>query len=173
MVLVNWGNEGVNYFIDENGYRYRTQEEIDESKNNKDYTMNTGVGFHNYPFPCYGNGIEDPTGSTYGTASKDAVIAEYNEEQKAACEAWGVELLIDVFPQASEFDIPEFSAIWAYSKPVEFDEIGNKLDEVAWSALITCWVVWKNDLEKNKIFLLQNTFLCDNIHLLGCYLQHR
>lgn len=135
--------------------------------------MNTGVGFHNYPFPCNGNGIEDPTGSTYGTASKDAVIAEYNEEQKAACEAWGVELLIDVFPQASEFDIPEFSAIWAYSKPVEFDEIGNKLDEVAWSALITCWVVWKNDLEKNKIFLLQNTFLCDNIHLLGCYLQHR
>lgn len=89
MVLVNWGNEGVNYFIDENGYRYRTQEEIDESKNNKDYTMNTGVGFHNYPFPCYDNGIEDPTGSTYGTASKDAVIAKYNEEQKAACEAWG------------------------------------------------------------------------------------
>lgn len=159
-VLVNWGIEGVNYFIDENGHRYRTQEEIDESKNNKDYTKNTGVGFHNYPFPCYGNGIEDSTGSTYGTSSKDAVIAEYNEEQKAACEAWGVELLIDIFPQASEFEVPKFSAIWAYSKPVEFDEIGNKLDEVAWSALITCVIGSEADFDASydkMIADLENT----------------
>ncbi|MDE7224816.1 MAG: extracellular solute-binding protein [Acetatifactor sp.] len=146
-VLVNWGIEGVNYFIDENGHRYRTQEEIDESNNNKDYKKNTGVGFHNYPFPGYGNGIVDATGSTYGTASKEAVIAEYDEEQKAACEAWGVELLVDIFPQASEFETPKYSAIWAYSKPVEFDEIGNRLDEVAWSALITCVIGSESDFD--------------------------
>lgn len=146
-VLVNWGIEGTNYFIDEEGHRYRTQEEIDESNNNKDYAKNTGVGFHNYPFPCYGNGIEDSTGSTYTTASKDAVIAEYDEEQLAACKAWGVDLLVDIFPQASEFETPKYSAIWAYSKPTEFDEIGNKLDEVAWSALISCVIGSEADFD--------------------------
>ena len=146
-VLVNWGIEGTNYFVDEQGHRYRTQEEIDEYNNNKDYAKNTGVGFHNYPFPCYGNGIEDPTGSTYTTISKDAVIAEYDAEQKAACEAWNVELLVDIYPQTSEFVTPKFSAIWAYTKPVEFDEISNKLDEVAWSALIGCVIGSESDFD--------------------------
>ena len=136
-VLVNWGIEGVNYQIDEEGHRYRTPEEIEEANSNKDYAKTTGVGFHNYPFPTYGAGEEDSTGSTYTTDSKDTVIAEYNDEQKAACEAWGVELLVDVFPQPEEFPVPDYSPIWACAKPVEFDEIGNKLDEIAWSGLIT------------------------------------
>lgn len=148
-VLVNWGIEGTNYQVDENGHRYRTQEEIDEEANNKDYSKNTGVGFHNYPFPCYGVGIEDSTGSTYTTDSKDSVIAEYNEEQKAACEAWNVDLLVDIFPQASEFETPAFSPIWAYSKPVEFDEIGNKLDEIAQSSLISCVLGSEADFDTN------------------------
>ena len=146
-VLVNWGIEGTNYFLDEEGHRYRTQEEIDESNTNKDYKKNTGVGFHNFPFPCYGNGIEDSTGSTYTTASPEAVMTEYDEEQKAGCEAWGVDLLVDIYPQPSEFEIPKYSAIWAYTKPVEFDEIGNKLDEVAWSALISCVIGSEADFD--------------------------
>lgn len=37
-VLTRWGIEGVNYEIDEEGHRYRTQEEIDYSNTDKDYT---------------------------------------------------------------------------------------------------------------------------------------
>ena len=146
-VLVNWGIEGVNYFIDEEGHRYRTQEEIDEANTNQDYSRITGVGFHSYPFPSYGIGEVDSTGSTYTTDSKETVIAEYNEEQKAACEAWGVELLVDVFPQTSEFEVPEYSPVWACMKPVEFDEIGNKLDEIAWSGLITCVISEESEFD--------------------------
>lgn len=137
-VLNKWGIEGVNYFIDEEGHRYRTEEEVKYATEDKDYSKKTGVGFHNYPFPSYGDGILDPTGSTYTTVSKDAVIKEYDEEQKAACEAWGVELLVDIFPQADEFETPPYSPLWAYAKPVEFDEIGDQLDEVAWTSLINC-----------------------------------
>lgn len=137
-VLVNWGIEGVNYHIDEEGHRYRTDEEANEANSNKDYAKTTGVGFHAYPFPCYGPGVTDSTGSTYTTTSKDAVIAEYDEEQKAACEAWGTELLVDIFPQPEEFEVPPYSPIWAYSMPVEFTEIVNKLDEIAWSSLVGC-----------------------------------
>lgn len=137
-VLNKWGIEGVNYFIDDEGHRYRTEEEIKYSQEDQDYSKKTGVGFHNYPFPSYGDGILDPTGSTYTTTSKDAVINEYNVEEKAACEAWGVELLVDKFPQADEFEIPQYSPLWAYAMPLEFTEIVDKLDEVAWSALIKC-----------------------------------
>lgn len=137
-VLNKWGIEGVNYFIDDEGHRYRTEEEIKYSQEDADYSKKTGVGFHNYPFPSYGDGILDPTGSTYTTTSKDAVINEYNVEEKAAVEAWGVELIVDMFPQPDEFDTPDYSPLWAYAMPLEFSEIVDKLDEVAWSALIKC-----------------------------------
>lgn len=137
-VLTKWGIEGVNYFIDDEGHRYRTEEEIKYAQEDADYSKNTGVGFHNYPFPSYGDGILDPTGSTYTTTSKDAVINEYNVEEKAAVEAWGVELIVDMFPQPSEFKTPDYSPLWAYAMPIEFSEIVGKLDEVSWSALIKC-----------------------------------
>lgn len=86
-VLVNWGIKDVNYFVDEEGHRYRTEEETAEADSNKDYAKNTGVGFHAYPFPTYGNGVVDSTGSTYTPQSKETVTASYNEEQKAACAA--------------------------------------------------------------------------------------
>ncbi len=127
-VLVNWGVEGINYEVDENGKRYRTQEEIDRSNSDKDYAKNTGVGFYAYPFPTYGAGVLDATGNPYTTASKEAVIAEYDEEQKAACEAWGVDLLLDIFPQPKEFEIPKYPPVWAYIKPAQLDDIGNKLE---------------------------------------------
>ncbi len=148
-VLNKWGIEDVNYFVDESGHRYRTDEEIEMSQNDKDYSKNTGVGFHNYPFPSYGDGILDPTGSTYTTTSKTSVIAEYNDEEKAACEKWGVELLVDVFPQASEFEIPPYPPLWALAKPMEFDEIANQLDEVSWSALIKCVTGSEADFDNN------------------------
>ena len=137
-VLVNWGVEGINYFVDETGKRYRTPEEIEYSKSDKDYAKKTGVGAYNYPFPTYGNGLTDATGNTYTTSSKENVIAEYDDEQKAACEAWGVELLTDIFPQPEEFEIPKYPPVWAYTKSDEFDDIGNKLDEIAWSGLVSC-----------------------------------
>lgn len=148
-VLIQWGIQDVNYFIDEEGHRYRTDEEVKASAEDKDYSKTTGVGFHNYPFPYYGDGILDSTGSTYTTKSKESVMNDYNDEQKAACEAWGVDLLVDVFPQASEFETPKYSAIWAYTKPMEFDEIANKLDEVAWSSLITCVMGSEADFDAN------------------------
>jgi len=146
-VLTRWGVEDVNYFIDESGHRFRTDEEIEASQNDKDYQKNTGVGFHNYPFPSYGDGVTDPTGSTYTTTSKSSVIGEYNEEERAAVEKWGVELLVDVFPQADEFEVPPYPPLWALAKPTEFDEIGNQLDEVAWSKLIECVIGSEADFD--------------------------
>lgn len=155
-VLVNWGVEGINYSVDENGKRYRSQEEIDASNSDKEYKKRTGVGFYAYPFPTYGNGVMDSTGNGYTTASREAVMAEYNEEQKAACKAWGVDLLVDIFPQPEEFEIPKFSPVWAYAKPTEIEEITKKLDEIAWSGLIGCVIGKPEQFDANYDAMIQS-----------------
>lgn len=149
-VLINWGIKDVNYFIDESGHRYRTEEEAKEAISNSNYGKTTGAGgFHVYPFPAYGPGVVDSTGSTYTPVSKDAVIAEYNDEEKAATKAWGVDLLVDIFPQASEFEVPKYSPIWAYAKPSEFNDIESKLNEISWPGLITCVIGSEADFDAN------------------------
>ncbi len=146
-VLTHWGIKDVNYFVDENGHRYRTAEEINKSQTDADYGKNTGVGFHVYPFPNYGDGVEDSTGSTYSTVSKEAVMAEYDDEQKAACKAWGVDLLVDIFPQPSEFEVPKISPLWAYTKPTEFNDVNTRLDEIAWTGLIKAVICKEVDFD--------------------------
>lgn len=145
--LIFWGLEDVNYFVDENGHRYRTQEEIAHADSDKDYAKKTGVGFHIYPFPRYGDGVADAAGNTYTTKSKETVIAEYNIEEQAACKAWEVELLVDIFPQPEEFEIPKYSPVWAYTKPEEFDELEAGLDEIAWSYLVRCIIAPEEEFD--------------------------
>lgn len=137
-ILTHWGIEGVNYFVDENGNRYRTEEEINRSNTDTEYKKETGVGFHNYPFPSYGDGVVDATGNTYSTVSRQSVIDTYNEAEVAAAEAWNVELLTEIFPQPDEFETPPYAAVWAQTLPAEFNDYATILDEIAWPGLIEC-----------------------------------
>lgn len=146
-VLTNWGIEGVNYLVDENGMRYRTDEEIKKANEDVNYKKESGVGFHNYPWPAHGNGVEDPTGNTYTTQSKTSVIAQYTEAEKTAVDAWGVEMLTDIFPQPDEFDIIPYSPVWAQSMPPEFNDYATALDEVAWPGLIACVICTESDFD--------------------------
>ena len=136
-VLYKWGVEGENYFVDENGMRYRTEEEIAKASSDPDYGKNTGIG--NYTgFPIYGDGAVDENGNPYTPVTRESVIAEYNEEQKAACEAWNVEMLTDIFPQPDEFETPPYSPLWAYATPQEITNNVEILNEIAWPGLIKC-----------------------------------
>ena len=63
-ILVNWGIKGVNYFIDDNGKRYRTPEEIKRADTDPDYAKKTGVGRWRYPFPQMGNAALDSNETT-------------------------------------------------------------------------------------------------------------
>ncbi len=136
-VLYRWGVEGEHYQVDENGIRYRTEEEIAKSKSDPDYSKNTGI--NNYTgFPIYGDGVQDETGNYYTPTSRESVIAEYNEVEKAACEAMGVEMLTDIFPQPEEFETPVYSPLWAYAIPQELSNNVSILDEIAFPALVKC-----------------------------------
>ncbi|MBQ8639929.1 MAG: extracellular solute-binding protein [Lachnospiraceae bacterium] len=136
-VLINWGIEGTHYFYDEDGNRYRTEEEILASQTDPDYNKNTGIGYYvGNGWPRYSNGVLDATGQPVTRSTKESLIAEYNDIEKEAVAAWGVESLADIFPQASDFEIMPYSAIWAYQYPTELSDTIAILDEIAWPALI-------------------------------------
>lgn len=148
-VLRLWGIEGVNYFVDENGMRYRTEEEIAYSKTDQDYAEKTGVGFHVNGFPNYGDGELDATGNTYTVNSEETVIGSYNEAQKKACAAMGIRMLTDMFPQPEEFETPAYSSPATYSLSADESKIFNILEEIVWPGLVKSIQGGMDNFDKN------------------------
>ncbi len=136
-VLYRWGIEGEHYFLDENGKRYRTEEEIQKATTDPDYAKKTGIG-NLVGFPVYSDGAMDENGDYMTPTTKESTIANYNEEQIAACEAWGVEMLTDIFPQPEEFETPPYSPLWAYATPQQITNDSNIISEIAWPGLVKC-----------------------------------
>ena len=137
-VLIHWGIEGENYTVDASGRRVRSQKEIDRSQQDTDYQSETGVGFHAYPFPSYGRGVYDSTGNSYQIEDKAYIISAYNAEEKAACKAWGVEMLRDIFPPSESFPAPTHSAGWNLPMTRELAAEVEQLNNAAWQDLIDC-----------------------------------
>ena len=147
-ILYHWGVKDVNYFVDENGMPYRTDEEVAKTQSDPDYSKTTGID--NYTgFPIYGSGSYSPDGIPYTPNTKESVKKNYNAEQQAACEAWGVEMLTDIFPQSSEFKLLPYSALWAYAKPQELGNMESILNEIAWPALVKCVTGSEADFDSN------------------------
>ena len=160
-ILYHWGIEGENYFLDENGKPYRTDEEVAKAQSDPDYHKNTGID--NYTgFPIYGAGSYTEDGFPYTPTTKESVIANYNEAEKAGCEAMGIEMLTDMFPQPEEFELLPYSALWAYQQPQELTEQQNTISDITWPGLVKCvsgteeefdanWDNMVNELEENGL----------------------
>ena len=166
-MLFNWGIEGVNYEMVD-GKPTRSEEEIAKSNSDPDYSKNTGI--NNYAgFPRYGEGALDENGVSYTRYTKESVVAEYDEQQKEACAALGIEALTDIFPQADEFELRPFSPIWAYQKPQELQDMETVLNDIAQKQLVKCvmcpeadfdatWEAFQKDLKDNGLEDCQNGY---------------
>ena len=158
-ILYHWGIEGENYFLDDNGQPYRTDEEVAKSQSDPDYNKNTGID--NYTgFPIYGTGSYSEDGFPYTPTTKESVIANYNEAEKTGCEAMGFEMLTDMFAQPEEFDLLPYSALWAYQQPQELAEKQTILDEIAWPGLVKCVTGTEDEFDGNWETMVQE--LTDN-----------
>lgn len=137
-ILIHWGIEGVNYKLDENGKRYLPQEEYEYSKNDSEYSKKTGVGFHSYPFPQYGDGMVDSNGETYTPVTTESKVLNYNDAEKAAVDAWGVTMLKDIFPQTEEFELSDFGAAWQSPIPSDttLSTFLTEADAISWEYLV-------------------------------------
>lgn len=158
-ILYHWGIEGENYFLDDDGQPYRTDEEVAKAQSDPDYSKNTGID--NYTgFPIYGTGSYSEDGFPYTPTTKESVIANYNEAEKAGCEAMGFEMLTDMFAQPEEFDLLPYSALWAYQQPQELAEKQTILDEIAWPGLVKCVTGTEDEFDGNWKSMVQE--LTDN-----------
>ena len=145
-ILYNWGIEGVNYTLDENGMPVRSDEEVAASRSDPDYSKKTGIG--NYVgFPYYGDGALTADGFPYRTNTRANAISAYNDAQKEILAALGAEAFIDLFPSPSEFDLPPYSALWAYQKPTELSDMEGILNDIAQVALVKLVTVPEDQYE--------------------------
>ena len=158
-ILYHWGIEGENYFLDDNGQPYRTDEEVAKAQSDPDYAKNTGID--NYTgFPIYGTGSYSEDGFPYTPTTKESVIANYNTAEKEGCEAMGFEMLTDMFAQPEEFDLLPYSALWGYRQPQELAEKQTILDEIAWPGLVKCVTGTEDEFDGNWESMVQE--LTDN-----------
>lgn len=158
-ILYHWGIEGENYFLDDDGQPYRTDEEVAKAQSDPDYAKNTGID--NYTgFPIYGTGSYSEDGFPYTPTTKESVIANYNTAEKEGCEAMGFEMLTDMFAQPEEFDLLPYSALWAYQQPQELAEKQTILDEIAWPGLVKCVTGTEDEFGANWESMVQE--LTDN-----------
>lgn len=158
-ILYHWGIEGENYFLDDDGQPYRTDEEVAKAQSDPDYAKNTGID--NYTgFPIYGTGSYSEDGFPYTPTTKESVIANYNTAEKEGCEAMGFEMLTDMFAQPEAFDLLPYSALWAYQQPQELAEKQTILDEIAWPGLVKCVTGTEDEFDGNWETMVQE--LTDN-----------
>ena len=158
-ILYHWGIEGENYFLDDDGQPYRTDEEVAKAQSDPDYAKNTGID--NYTgFPIYGTGSYSEDGFPYTPTTKESVIANYNTAEKEGCEAMGFEMLTDMFAQPEEFDLLPYSALWAYQQPQELAEKQTIPDEIAWPGLVKCVTGTEDEFDANWESMVQE--LTDN-----------
>ena len=158
-ILYHWGIEGENYFLDDDGQPYRTDEEVAKAQSDPDYAKNTGID--NYTgFPIYGTGSYSEDGFPYTPTTKESVIANYNTAEKEGCESMGFEMLTDMFAQPEEFDLLPYSALWAYQQPQELAEKQTILDEIAWPGLVKCVTGTEDEFDGNWESMVQE--LTDN-----------
>ena len=155
-ILLNWGIEGVDYYYDENGKRCITEEDLEASRKDTNYSERTGVGFRVYPYPSYGNQSVDSTGNSYSKCSREMVKEGYDEMEKEALKAWNVDMLTDIFPQKEEFSKDAYSPLWALTLPDELEKMLVALDNVSWKGLIECVVSPADDFDAKWDELQQN-----------------
>lgn len=155
-ILLNWGIEGVDYYYDENGKRCITEEDLEASRKDTNYSERTGVGFRVYPYPSYGNQSVDSTGNSYSKSSREMVKEGYDEMEKEALKAWNVDMLTDIFPQKEEFSKDAYSPLWAMTLPDELEKMLVALDNVSWKELIECVVSPADDFDAKWDELQQN-----------------
>jgi len=119
-ILTNWGIEGTNYTILD-GKRVTSAAERQKTTNDPDYSINTGVGLYTYPFPQRGQGVKDPSGQYYTTATTDSITSNYNSAMKETLKAYGATMERDLYPKTSEFKPSLFGAAWMTTIPQDSD----------------------------------------------------
>lgn len=89
--LIQWGEEGVTYSVNEEGRFVMTEEQL-ANRNDNEYKRTYGWAYFDYEWPRYGNNSVYEDGNAHLPTSQPEVAAvNYTEGDKALLEAYGIE----------------------------------------------------------------------------------
>lgn len=112
-VLVQWGEQGVTYEVDENGRFYMTDEQI-VNRNDNEFKMKYGFQYFEYNWPRYGNSSLLADGNAYAVGNQPEVAqASFTEGDKKILEAYGQTTFTSIF--ADPADRPWYPA-WSINR---------------------------------------------------------
>lgn len=136
-ILLNWGILDVNYYLDEDGKRCRTQEEILREQTDITYRSSTGVGRHAFPFPVYPQDARDENGDFYSPDNSETKQLGYSDIEREAARAWGVDNLSEILTSGEEW-MPDYPAVWSLLLSSTLESQINELNLISWDGLVEC-----------------------------------
>lgn len=100
--LVQWGEEGVTYSVDENGRFVMNDEQI-ANRNDNEFKRSYGWQYFEYSWPRYGNFSVFEDGNSYAVGNQPEVAyAGYTEGDRAILDAYGVQTFSEMFAEPDE-----------------------------------------------------------------------
>ena len=101
-ILVQWGEQGVTYEVDENGRYYMTDEQISQ-RNDNEFKRSYGFQYFEYNWPRYGSLSELSNGNAYAVGSQPEVAsASHTDGDKLILEKYGVKVFSELFTEPAE-----------------------------------------------------------------------
>lgn len=101
-VLVQWGEAGVTYEIDEKGRFHMTEEQL-RNRNDNQYKEKYGWMDFEYGWPRYGSSSVLSSGNSYGVGSQPEIVQmDYTEGDMKILEAYGAETFAGYFSPPDE-----------------------------------------------------------------------
>ncbi|URN96350.1 MAG: ABC transporter substrate-binding protein [Candidatus Pristimantibacillus lignocellulolyticus] len=111
--LVQWGEEGVTYSVDENG-RYVMNNEQIANRNDNEFKRSYGWSYFEYNWPRYGNSSVFENGNSYSVGNQSEVaFAGYTEGDQAILNEYGIQTFAESF--SAPQDRPWYPA-WSINK---------------------------------------------------------
>jgi len=112
--LVQWGEEGVTYSVNEEG-RFVMSEEQLTNRNDNDFKRKYGWAYFDYEWPRYGNNSVYEDGNAHVPFSQPEVAdVNYTDGDRALLDAYGIETFSGFF--AKPVERPWYPA-WSIEKP--------------------------------------------------------
>ena len=124
-----WGEEGIDYLVDENGIFYRTEEQRQHFEDSKWKENNLCV--YDY-FPHYEGMMEDGMNAVHPEQQPGEYYATLNEVDKRILDAYDYEKWIDFLnpPKENAPWYPLYTAVTTWSSDTEYGKAHEKMAEV-------------------------------------------
>ena len=124
-----WGEEGIDYLVDENGIFYRTEEQRQHFEDSKWKENNLCV--YDY-FPHYEGMMEDGMNAVHPEQQPGEYYATLNEVDKRILDAYDYEKWIDFLnpPKENAPWYPLYTAVTTWSSDTEYGQAHEKMAEV-------------------------------------------